>query len=144
MVGIAVRHGRCVHVRSANRSTASNASVEGRVLHEPGGEPIRKVVVRFLARDADARVFAATATENGLDAAEAMEVFSIAGSEGVDERLKYSAGTDAEGRFKFEKVPPGTYIVSISRAGYVPVESKPRRMTITAVEGQNLRTCFTK
>src|SRR5260370_24499699 len=110
MVGVST----CAAQISAQQATSS---VEGRVLHEPGGEPIRKVVVRFLATDADSRVFAANATENGLDAAEAMEVFSIAGSEGVDERLKYSAGTDADGRFKFEEEPPGTYSVSSALAG---------------------------
>ena len=115
------------------------SSVEGRVLHEPGGEPIRKVVVRLLAMSADARGFSATAAENGADEARAIEVFSnFAGSEGLDEHLKYAAATDAQGRFKFEQIPPGTYIVSISRDGYVPVEEQPRRMVITVAEGQNL------
>lgn len=113
------------------------SSVEGRVLHEPGGEPIRKVVVRLLAMNADSPVSTATATENGPDQAEAVELFSsLAGSEGLDERLKYATATDAGGRFKFEKVPPGSYIVSISRDGYVEVKS--RGMMITVVEGQNL------
>ena len=67
------------------------------------------------------------------------EVFSsFAGSAGLDERQKYAAATDAEGRFKFEKIPPGSYIVSISRDGYVPAEAKPRGLRITVVEGQNL------
>lgn len=115
------------------------SSLEGTVLHEPGGEPIRKVVVQLLAMNADARVFAATATENGTEEAEAIEAFSnFAGSEGLDEHRKYAAATDAEGRFKFEQIPPGTYIISISRDGYVPVEEKPRGMVITVVEGQNL------
>jgi len=87
--------------------------------------------------NADARVFTGAATENGPDEAEAIQVISsFAGS--IDERMKYAAVTNAEGRFKFEKMPSGSYIVSISRDGYVPIEAKPRGMMITVVDGQNL------
>ena len=82
MVGVSM----CAAQIAAQQATSS---VEGRVLHEPGGEPIRKVVVRFLAMDADSRVFATTPTENGLDAAEAMEVFSIAGSDRISVALPF-------------------------------------------------------
>jgi uncharacterized protein (DUF2141 family) len=126
----------CAAQSGAQQATSS---VEGRVLHEPGGEPIRKVIVRLLAMSADSRVFTAAATENGPNEAEAIEVISsFAGGEGIDERLKYAAVTEAEGHFKFEKMPPGSYIVSISRDGYIPVEAKPRGMMITVVDGQNL------
>ena len=132
MVGVS----RCAAPSGAHQATSS---VEGRVLHEPGGEPIRKVVVRLLTANADSRVFNGAATENGVDEAQLIEVFSsLAGNESLDEPLKYKAATDAEGRFNFEKVPPGIYIVSISRDGYVPVGAKPHEMMITVVEGQNV------
>ncbi len=132
MVGVSTRAAQSV----AQQATSS---VEGRVFHEPGGEPIRKVVVRLLATNLDSRVYTAFATEGGINEADAIDVFStLAGSEGLDERLKHVATTDAEGRFKFEKVPPGNYVVSISRDGYVPAETKPRGMMIIVVEGQNL------
>ena len=127
-----------VHAAQSGAQQATS-SVEGKVLHEPGGEPIRKVVVRLLAMNADSPVSTATAMENGPDQAEALELFSgLAGNEGLDGRLKYTAATDAEGRFKFEKVPPGNYVLSTSRDGYVPAETKARGMVITVAEGQNL------
>ena len=114
------------------------SSVEGQVLREQSGEPIRKVVVRLLPADGDSRAYTSF-TESGINEAEAIELFSsIAQSESTDERLKYASATDTDGRFKFEKVPAGTYVVSISRDGFVPAETKPRGMMITVVEGQNL------
>ena len=132
--------GVSAYAAQSGAQQVASSVVEGSVLHEPGGEPIRKVVVRLLAANADPRVvFTGAAIENGIDEAEAIEVFSsLAGNEGLDERLKYTAATDAEGRFKFEKIPPGSYVVSISRDGYFPVEAKPRGMMITVVDGQNL------
>ena len=97
------------------------------------------MVVRLLPKNLDSRVYTSFAREGGTNEADAIEVFStLDGTEGLEERLKYVAATDAEGRFKFEKVPAGNYVVSISRDGYVPAETKPRGMMITVVEGQNL------
>ena len=63
----------CAAQSGAQQATSS---VEGRVLHELGGEPIRKVIVRLLAMNADARVFTGAATENGPEEAEAIQVIS--------------------------------------------------------------------
>jgi hypothetical protein len=49
--------------------------------------------------NADSRVFTAAATENGRGDADAIEMFSsFAASEGLDENMKYTEATDAEGR----------------------------------------------
>jgi len=68
IVGIALRHGGCVTC-----AAQSGASKRRRALregpHEPGGEPIRKAVVRLLPMNADSRVFTGAATENGPDEA---------------------------------------------------------------------------
>src|SRR4029077_11941201 len=45
---------KCAAQSPAQQSTSS---VEGRVLHDPGGEPIRKVVVRLLPSNLDSRVY---------------------------------------------------------------------------------------
>jgi hypothetical protein len=133
MAGVSLR-------ASQTAAPQATSTVEGRVLHDPGGEPIRKVVVRLLDMTADSATFISRATENSTDQSEAIEAFtSLAAGAGVDEEQKsYEAATDAEGHFKCEKVPPGNYLVSISRDGYVAAETKPRGMVITVVEGQNL------
>src|SRR5215470_12438129 len=116
------------------------STVEGRVLHEPGGEPIRKAILRLWPSKDEPRTSASFTTDGGMNEAEAVQLFSgsFGFSEVLDERLRYTAASDAEGRFKFEKVPPGNYIVSISRDGYVLAETKPRARMITVADGQNL------
>jgi protocatechuate 3,4-dioxygenase beta subunit len=112
----------------------ATSSVEGKVVHESGGQPIRKAIVHIVPTGSDLRLPLASTAESEIDSSEGIEVFgAFSGGEG-----RYSTATDAEGRFKFDRVLPGSYSVYISRVGYLPVEIKPRGMIISVVEGQNL------
>lgn len=113
--------------------------VEGKVVHEPGGEPIRKVVVRLLPTNAATRSTSSAAEESSQQEGEAMDFISAFAEGGVgDERQQFFATTDVQGHFRVEKVPAGNYLVAISRDGYVPTEIKPDGIILTVTEGQNV------
>ena len=41
----------------------------------------------------------------------------------------FSASTDAAGAFSFRNLPPGKYTISVTRAGFVPLEDARRGLT---------------
>jgi len=89
----------------------SNCTVQGQIIQQPGGQPIRKVNVRL----------SGTAEEQG-DAADLVAV------------------TDADGHFKIEDIKPGTYRVGYDRSGFVDAEKRHHgtRMLLSLEAGQEM------
>jgi len=133
-VPLSVLVAMAVSPRSAGQSETQPATsiVEGRVVHEPGGEPIRKVVVQLFRTDADARQF--TSADSRLEAMEYISSFAGA----MDEKHALMSATDAEGHFRIEKVPAGNYMVALHREGFVSAEAKSEKSLISVADGQNL------
>src|SRR5271166_2077411 len=90
----------------------SNCTVEGQIIQQPGGQPIRKANVR-LSRVA----------EQQEDSADLV------------------AGTDADGHFMIEDVKPGTYRVGYDRSGFVDAEKRHhgRGMLLSLEAGQEIK-----
>lgn len=91
-------------------------SVEGQVVEDPGGKPIRKVEIQMAGADA------ASAGEPSI----------------------YSATTDAEGHFAMDGVKPGQYNLFLQRAGYVSSSKhsgrvRQARMSLTLEPGQEVK-----
>ena len=83
---------------------ASAPHIQGKVLQEPDGQPIRKANVQLNGQKGPA------------DA-------------------KYSAVTDAEGRFRIDDVQPGPYYVVLERPGFVQSDASGRRDSILVQSG---------
>jgi hypothetical protein len=94
-----------------NAQESTQGNVQGKVVQEPGGVGIRKVIVVLRA------------SGGGGD------------GEGAQE---YSTATDATGQFVFEGVAAGQYVVSFARAGFVAVRMKAQDTIVTVVEGQDV------
>src|SRR5216683_4611459 len=85
----------------------SLCTVSGQVVQEPGGMPLRKVLVSL-------------APTSGV-----FEVF------GRNQHNPYAAFTDAEGHFRIEGAQPGEYRVSLERNGYVATNHRSRAYSST-------------
>jgi len=73
----------------------AKSSVQGQVVQQPGGQPIRKANI---------------------------QLFGTGNAEG--DETEYSAITDAEGRFKIEDVKPGVYHLYFGHADFVETEKR--------------------
>jgi len=87
----------------------SKPSIQGKVLQEPDGPPIRKANVQL----------------NGLPEP---------GSQGRV-AAQYSATSDAEGRFAIAEIEPGHYFVTVEHPGFVQSGGGKRRSSITVQAG---------
>jgi hypothetical protein len=90
----------------------SNCTVQGQIIQQPGGQPIRKANVRL----------SGVAEEQG-DSADLVAV------------------TDANGHFMIEGVKPGTYRVAYDRSGFVDAEKRHHgnRMLLLLEAGQEIK-----
>lgn len=95
--------------QTASAETPSGISVQGKVLQEPGGQPIRKANLQFnLQFDAH----------------------------GGDSNGQFSATTDSEGQFKIDDLKPGRYTVVVEHPGFVQSGRGRRSRSISLLPGQ--------
>jgi hypothetical protein len=83
-------------------------SVQGQVVHEPGGQPLKKAKVELHPED----------KKNGT---------------------AYKATSDVEGRFKFEKVEPGNYTLTVERTGFLEAGKRHDSHTLTLQPGEEIK-----
>lgn len=90
----------------------ANCSVQGQIIQQSGGLPIRKVEIGLVSTSDDWR-----------------------------QETEYRAVTDAEGRFKFEDVKPGNYRIYFGAAGFVDAEKRHHgsRMQLVLEPGQEVK-----
>jgi hypothetical protein len=90
----------------------SNCTVQGQIIQQPGGQPIRKANVRL----------SGTAEEQA-------------------EETEFVAVTDANGRFKIEDVKPGAYRVAYDHPGFVDAEKRHHGngMLLSLAAGQEIK-----
>jgi hypothetical protein len=118
---------------------ASVSNVEGKVVQEPGGQPVRKVLVRLQSTSGDTQIaLMGAAGELDDETVEFVQRLAESQGQGTGDKPPLTTSTDAAGHFKFEGVPAGQYVVSIWRDGYVPVKLKRSEMLVTVAAGQDL------
>ena len=96
-----------VSAAEAAPTKESLCTVSGQVVQEPGGTPLRKVMVSL-------------ASTSGV-----IEAF------GRNQQNPYATVTDAEGRFHVERLPPGDYRVTLERNGFVATNRRSRAYSST-------------
>ena len=94
--------------QAAPSTKQSLCTVSGQVVQEPGGTPLRKVLVSL------------------SPTTEAVFVYG----RGRQQNLT-AAVTDAEGRFRVERLPPGDYRVTLERNGFVASSRRSRAYSST-------------
>ena len=93
---------------SAAGQSGTTGSVTGKVVQDPGGQGIRKVIVELVA------------------------------GEGGEAGKEYRTATDASGVFRLEGVEGGNYSVELTRPGFFPEKKRAQEWTITLEAGQQL------
>ena len=93
---------------SAEGQSATSGSVSGKVVQDPGGQGIRKVIVELVKKEE---------REGG----------------GVKE---YKTATDASGVFRMEGVEAGGYEVELTRPGFYTTKNKGQEWTVTIEAGK--------
>lgn len=90
----------------------AKCSLQGQVVQQPGGQPIRKAEIRL---------------------------FGVSDERG--DQTEYSAVTDAEGRFKIENVNPGAYHLYFGHADFVETEKRHygSGMLLSLASGQEVK-----
>jgi protocatechuate 3,4-dioxygenase beta subunit len=83
-------------------------SVQGQVIHDPSGQPLKKATVELRTED----------KENGTS---------------------YKAISDAEGKYKFEKVDPGNYTLKVERNGFLESGKGNGSHKLTLQPGQEIK-----
>jgi Carboxypeptidase regulatory-like domain/Polysaccharide lyase family 4, domain II len=83
-------------------------SVQGQVLHDPGGQPLKKATIELRPDD----------KEGGTS---------------------YKAISDVEGKFKFEKVDPGSYTLKLERNGFLESGKGNGSHKLTLQSGQEIK-----
>lgn len=101
------------------QTTPKQAVVEGRVVSATTGEPLRKVELTLASGGTSDEVEAMMAMFGGNSDAPAEP------KKPKTAKKSFAATTDAAGKFRFDQVEPGDYILSIKRAGYVDSLYKP-------------------
>ena len=91
---------------------STNCTVQGQIIQQPGGQPIRKANVRLSA---------------------------VGGEQGDEGDLV--TVTDANGYFKIEDVKPGAYRIAYDHAGFVDAEKRHHgnRMMLSLTAGQEIK-----
>jgi len=96
---------------AASGLDSENASLSGRVVKDPGGEPLKKALVELI------------------------------GDNTGDTAHNYTATADAEGNVSIPNIVPGRYHLLVERTGYLFVDAKHRRTeseTLSFEKGQAL------
>lgn len=91
-----------------NEQNAATGSVTGKVVQDPGGQGVRKVVVELTPTDT------------------------------AETAKHYRTATDALGVFRFEGLEPGRYAVEVSRAGYYAIKKNEQEWTVKVEGGKDV------
>jgi protocatechuate 3,4-dioxygenase beta subunit len=130
----------CASIAQAQSGTPqqTGSNVEGKVVQEPGGAPIRKVVVRLQSTKDNVEQYTSAAVESGMDEDSVIALANRFGEDQNTANQPFTTSTDSTGHFRIESVPPGQYLVSILRDGYVPLKMKQTERFITVAAAQDL------
>lgn len=120
--------------QAAQGEASKPGSIEGRVVNAKTGEPVRRANLTL-------RPFG---SPGGMGGGGSIAIGSIVPIGPMSQSAPYAATTDAEGKFRIDKVEPGQYRIMAERQGFVRAEYGARMnsmmgTTIRVSPGQELR-----